>query len=252
MHAQDKPDNAPVEKEYTNTSWITGIKGEYYFKENSCVFYSADYNFNEDYRYRITNSTRVHNRLGLEMNAGGKWYVGLSASHRLAYEAKQSMATAKANVTHRGKIGSLYFIKELSGEYIHHFNQPFFDTKKDLQAGIGAALYKKILLAKKPLGFMVSYKLLLNSNLQYDIYKDRRIDFTRMRADVFYGIHKNLYVGLFAMRETEYYYPLGSSDASGNNIYYKVNSINPVIGLQLNFVFLPENSTEYIPGLPFR
>ncbi|HVD98559.1 MAG TPA: hypothetical protein VNB90_10175 [Cytophagaceae bacterium] len=250
--AQTKPDNAPIVKRYTGLVPMAGIKGEYYFRENSCVFYSIDYNFNKDYRYLVTNSTRLYNRLGIEVNAGGKWYVGASASHRLAYDAGLNMATVKANVTHRGKIGSIKFIKELSGEYIHHFNQSFFDSKKDLQAGIAAALYKEVKVAQHPLGFMLSYKILLNSNLYADIYKDRRIDFTRLRADVFYGISKNLYLGVFVMRETEYYYPVGTSDAAGNNIYYKVNHVSPVVGLNLNFVLRPDNIKEYIPGLPLR
>ncbi len=252
LNAQDKPDDAPVVRTHTGLTVLPGVKGEYYFKENTCVFYSVDYNFNENYRYRITNSTRLYNRLGVEVNVGGRWYVGASAGHRLGYIDSLSMASVKANVTHRGKIGPIHFIKELSGEYIHHFNYPFFDTKKDLQAGIGVALYKDFPVFKRPLGLMLGYKLLINSNLEFDIYKDRRIDFTRLRADVFYGITKNLYVGLFVMRETEYFYPLGSSDEYGNNIYNKVNSISPVIGLNLNIVLRPENIAEYIPGLPFR
>lgn len=252
IHAQDKPADAPVIKNYADLTVLAGVKGEYYFRENSCVFYSVDYNFNENYRYRITNSTRLYNRLGVEINAAGRWYVGASVSHRLGYIDTLSMATVKANVTHRGKIGSIKFIKELSGEYIHHFNYPFFDKQKDLQAGLGVALYKDVKVAKRPLGFLLSYKILLNSNLQFDIYKDRRIDFTRMRADVFYGITPTLYIGLFAMRETEYYYPLGTSDAAGNNIYNKVNSITPMVGVHLNVVLKPENIADYIPGLPLR
>lgn len=252
ISAQDKPADAPIVKEETSAILLNGVKGEYYFKENSCVFYSLDYNFNENYRYRITNSTRLYNRLGIEMNAGGKWYVGASLSHRLAYDTDLNMATVKANASHRGKIGSVQFIKELSLEYIHHFNYTFFDTKKDIQVGIGAALYKDFKVLKRPLGIMLSYKVILNSNLEYDIYKDRKIDFTKMRADVFYGLTKNLYIGLFAMRETEYYYPLGTSDAAGNNIYFKVNSMNPVVGANLNIVLNPDKISKYIPGLPFR
>ena len=162
------------------------------------------------------------------------------------------MATIKANATHRGKIGSVQFIKELSLEYIHHFNYAFFDTKKDLQVGLGVALYKDFDVFKKPLGIMLSYKIVLNSNLEFDIYKDRKIDFTKMRADVFYGITKNLYIGLFAMRETEYYYPIGTSDVAGNNIYTKVNSVNPIVGANINIVLNSDKVTKYIPGLPFR
>jgi hypothetical protein len=249
---QDKPADAPIHKEYTDVTILSGVKAEYYFKQNSCLFFSSDYNFNEDYRYRVTNSTRIYNRLGLEMNAGGRWYVGGSLSHRLAYDAKYSMATVKINLTHRGKIGSIQFIKELSTEYIHHFNTTFFDTNKDIQVGIGTALFKDFQVAKRPLGFLLSYKILLNSKLQYDIYKDRNIDFTRLRLDVFYGITKNIYLGIYAMKETEYFYPPGTSDASGNNIYYKQNNIYPVFGANLNIVLRPDNMEKYIPGLPFR
>ena len=252
LNAQDKPSDAPIMKEYTNAIFLNGIKGEYYFKENSCVFYSLDYNFNKDYRYRITNSTRLYNRIGLEMNAGGRWYVGASLAHRLAYDAGLNMATVKANASHRGKIGSVQFTKELSLEYIHHFNYTYFDKYKDIQVGIGVAVYKDFTVLKRPLGIMLSYKVLINSKLQYDIYKDRKIDFTKMRADIFYGITKNLYIGLFAMRETEYYYPIGTSDASGTNIFYKVNSVNPIIGANLNIVLNSDKITKYIPGLPFR
>ena len=250
--AQSLPADASIYKQYTNTTVLSGVKGEYYFKKNSCVYYSADYNFNQNYRYRVTNGTRLYNRLGLEMNVGGRWYLGGSISHRLAYDTHLNMATIKGNLTHRGKIGSVQFIKELSAEYIHHFNTTFFDKNSDIQAGIGAALYKDFKVFKRPLGFLLSYKILLNSNLQFDIYKNRSIDFTKLRIDVFYGITKNIYLGLYAMRETEYFYPPGASDAFGNNIYYKQNNIYPIVGATLSIVLHPENIERYIPGLPFR
>ncbi|HWZ21638.1 MAG TPA: hypothetical protein VNW06_03230 [Cytophagaceae bacterium] len=250
--AQDLPAGAPIHKQYLNTTVLSGLKGEYYFKKNSCVYYSADYNFNQNYRYRVTNSTRVYNRLGVEMNVGGRWYLGGSLSHRLAYDTRLNMATVKGNLTHRGKIGSVQFIKEFSVEYIHHFNTTFFNKNSDIQAGIGAALYKDFKVMKRPLGFLLSYKIILNSNLQYDIYKNRNIDFTKLRIDVFYGITKNIYFGLYAMRDTEYFYPPGTSDAFGNNIYYRQNNVYPIVGATLNIVLHPENIEKYIPGLPLR
>ncbi len=250
--AQDRPSDAPIEKDRKSLTVLSGLNGAYYFKENSCLYYSVDYNFNEDYRYRITNSTRLYNRVGLEMNIGGRWYGGGSISHRLAYDPKKNMATLKGNLSHRGKIGSVQFLKELSVEYIHHFNYDFFDTDKDIQLGIGAALFKDFNVAGRPLGLLLSYKILLNTKLQYDIYKYRNIDFTKFRFDVFYGLSKSVYVGIYAMRETEYYYPLGTSDAQGNNIYFKRNDISPVVGVNLNFILHPENMERYIPGLPFR
>jgi hypothetical protein len=260
IKAQNKPDDAPVIKTSIDQTWMAGAKAEYYFKENSCFFYSADYNFNEDYDYRITRSTRLYNRLGLESNVSGKWFIGGSLSHRLQYNTFSdvpNIGTVKINITHRGKIGPVQFIKELSGEYIHHFNDPFFEKVKDLQAGLGAALYKDFKVFKKPLGIMLSYKIILNSNLKLTtdtyIYKDRRIDFTRMRFDLFYGISKNLFVGIFAMQETEYFYPIGTSAGTPPvNVYYKENSIKPVAGINLNFVLKPDNCKAYIPGLPFR
>lgn len=260
IHAQNKPDDAPIIKTATDQTWLAGLKAEYYFKENSCLFYSGDYNFNEDYRYYVTNSTRVYNRIGLEGNVGGKWYIGGSLSHRLVYDLYSNapnIGSIKANVTHRGKIGPIHFIKELSGEYFHHFNDAFFQKMTDVQTGIGAALYKDVQVFKKPLGILLSYKVILNSNLHIAgdsyIYKDRRIDFTRMRADLFYGVSPNLYVGLFVMQETEYVYPPGTSAGTPPvNIYYKVNAIKPVAGINLNIVLKPENIKAYIPGLPFR
>jgi hypothetical protein len=260
IQAQNKPDDAPIIKIATDQTWFAGLKGEYYFKENSCFFYSADYNFNEEYKNYIGNSTRLYNRIGLESNVGGRWYIGGSLAHRLLYDTYSNapnIGSVKANITHRGKIRSVHFIKELSGEYIHHFNDPFFEKAKDFQVGIGAALYKDVQVFKRPLGLMLSYKVILNSNIHISgdayIYKDRRIDFTKMRADVFYGISKNLYIGLFVMQETEYLYPLGTSAGTPPvNIYYKVNSIKPVAGINLNIVLKPENVKEYIPGLPFR
>ena len=246
------PADAPIHKVYTNTTVLSGLKGEYYFKKNSCLYYSGDYNFNQNYRYWVTNSTRLYNRLGLEMNVGGRWYLGGSVSHRLAYDPNYNMATAKGNFTHRGKIGSIQFLKELSVEYIRHFNNTFFDKNSDVQAGIGTALYKDFKVLKRPLGFLLSYKIILNSNLQYDIYKNRGIDFTKFRMDVFYGITKNIYFGIYAMRETEYVYPIGTSDDAGNNIYYKQNNVFPIIGANLNIVLHPENMERYIPGLPLR
>jgi len=252
LKSQDFPPDAPISKIYNTTSPRAGIKGEYFFQQNSCVFYSMDYNFNPNHRYWITNATRINNTIGLEMNASNRWYIGGSISHRLSYVKNQNLATAKVNFSHRGNIKSIQFIKELSYEYIHHFNDPFYITQKDFQTGMAAGLYKTFQLFKRPLGIFPSYKAILNSGLQFDIYKNRKIDFTRLRLDVFYGITDNVYIGVFAMKETEYYTYSSSGGNPPVNIYFRINNIKPVIGLNLNIVLNADKIENYIPGLPFR
>jgi hypothetical protein len=256
------PEQASVHKDVKKASPTTTLRADYYFPKGSYLYWEGNYNFNKEYTY-LTNGYRVYNQIGYEHAATSFWYIGASAKHQLAYTAPNTLV-AKANITHRGKIGSFGFIKELSGEYIYTFpNSTAGATAKqptNARGSLSVGLYKQFNIAKRPLITSLFYRVYLNTNMG-EIYKNRRFDFIKFRLDISYGITKNIYAGLYGMLDSEHYYTLASTtyDASGNLIEsipdYRQNRINPVVGFSLNFIFRQEGfdkEKEILPGLPFR
>ena len=251
------PSNAEVLKNYNAPTYFTTLRLDYYFKERgSYLYWEGNYNTNPDYAL-LSGRYAFYNMIGYEHHAGGKWYLGLSENFRFDYTKGNNSLITKFNISHRGKIKSIDFIKELSAEYLYYLsNSAGQQPNAQGRIGLGSALHKKFNFKKSSLGFMFSYRVYLCTDFRdadLSIYSNRTFDLTRMRFDVYYGINKNIYVGLFAMRETEYYYTLGGFDSQMNVIPdYRINKITPTFGLTLNYIFHPENSENIIPGLPFR
>ncbi len=247
------PQKATVHGKVKKATPTTTLRADYYFTKGSYLYWEGNYNFNKEYSY-LTNGYRLYNQVGYEHAATSFWYIGASAKHQLAYTAPNTLI-AKVNITHRGKIGSVGFIKELSGEYLHSF-----DTIKNkpvnARASLSIGLYKQFKIAKRPLVTSLFYRLYLNTNMG-ELYKNRRFDFIKFRLDISYGITKNIYAGIYGLLDSEHYFTLATYDVTGAETTpnYRLNRINPIVGISLNFIFKQEGfdkEKEILPGLPFR
>jgi hypothetical protein len=252
------PQDAAVHADVKKITPTTTLRADYYFTKGSYLYWEGNYNFNKEYTY-LTNNYRVYNQVGYEHAATSFWYIGASAKHQLAYTAPNTLI-AKANITHRGKIGSVGFIKELSGEYIYAFPDPTIKTTTkqptNARASLSVGLFKQFKVANRPLVTSLYYRVYLNTNMG-DLYKNRRFDFIKFRLDVSYGITKNIYAGIYGLLDSEHYFTLASYDINGTPITpnYRLNRINPIVGISLNFIFKQEGfdkEKEILPGLPFR
>jgi hypothetical protein len=228
--AQNVSDSATVRRDYNPTALNFSCRTEYYL--------------NKEYLW-----------LGYEHKASEKWYFGISG--RALQFPKETSFITRINISHRGKISSLGFLKELTLEQVSTKSNRHYG-----RVGLAMGLYKKLKIGKATIIPMLSYKAyeifdLKNPN---NYFKNRFIDLTRMRFDIYFMAHKNVYLGIYAMRETEYYYALGYSVPDQYNpsviAYtvpdYKVNSITPTFGFSLNFIVKPENNSALIPGFPLR
>jgi hypothetical protein len=252
--AQNVNDTAQVRHDYQPTAFNISFRSEYYLKKGSYFFAEGLYKASQSYYYYTSEVFKEYLWVGYEHKASEKWYLGISG--RALQFPKEASFISRVNVSHRGKIGSLGFLKE------HTLDQISMKNKQNYaRVGLAAGLYKKFKLGKTTIIPMLSYKAyqifdLKNSN---SVFKNRLIDLTRMRLDIYFMVHKNLFLGIYAMRETDYYYILGYSVPDPNNplvmIYYpdvKVNSIIPTFGFSLNFILKPDNNASLIPGLPLR
>jgi hypothetical protein len=247
-------DSAQVHHDYQPTAWDFSLRSEYYFKKGSYIFAEGLYKASESY-FSTSEVFKAYLWLGYEHRASEKWYFGISG--RTLRYPKEVSFISRVNVSHRGKISSLGFLKELTLDQI---------TRKSRQnyarLGMAIGLYKKITLGKLTFVPVFSYKAyqifdLRNPN---SFFKNRRIDLSRLRFDLYLMLHKNICFGLYAMRETDFYYALGYSVPDPSNpsviLYsvpdYKVNRIIPTFGCSLDFMIHPDNNSGLIPGLPLR
>jgi hypothetical protein len=255
-------DSAKVYHDYQPNAFNFSLRVENYLQNGSYLFVEGLYKASESY-YSTSEVFKEYLWAGYEHKASDKWYFGISGrilKYSEKYRGQKEMdfsLITRVNVSHRGKISSLGFLKELT------LDQTSSNSGQNYgRVGIAFGLYRKITLGKMNLFPVLSYKAyeifdLKNPN---SFFKNRRIDLSRLRIDIYTKLHKNIYLGLYAMRETDFYYALGYSVPDPSNpsviLYsvpdYKVNRIVPTFGCSLDFLIHPDNNSSLIPGLPLR
>jgi hypothetical protein len=253
--AQNTNDSAQVRHDYQPTALNTSLRAEFYLKKGSYFFAEGLYKASKSYYYYTNEVFKEYLWVGYEHKASEKWYLGISG--RTLQFPKEVSFISRVNVSHRGKISSVGFLKELTLDQISRKSKQNY-----ARVGLAMGLYKKLKLGKATIIPVLSYKAfeifdLKNAN---SFLKNRLIDLTRMRLDIYFMVHKNLFLGIYAMRETDYYYTLGYSIPDPSNpsliLYtvpdFKVNSVIPTLGFSLNFILKPDNNSSLIPGLPLR
>jgi hypothetical protein len=247
--AQTVSDTAKVHKDYQENSYWLTLRADAYLKSGSYFFFESNLKTKKSFS-SLNEYNNRHFLLGYEHKASEKWYLGLSA--RYLSSRYMNYFAPKINVTHRGVIKKINFVKELSAEDL--MVKKYYLSNL-MRLGISVGLGKKFKIGPTNWYTMLSYRAFLifdPKNGKNSYLSNRKIDLTRLRFDLHYIIIPNLYIGVFAMRETEYLYILGYSQAATSYPDVKENRVAPTFGLTLNYIFKPENNSEIIPGLPFR
>ncbi|MFN6944336.1 MAG: hypothetical protein ACK4ND_05275 [Cytophagaceae bacterium] len=208
--------------------------------------------------YGLTFPANTHlNRtvLGYEHAFTENWYGGVSGRYELS--PFENFMIGRVNLSHRGKIKSLYFIKELALEHQHTQPQNGRSYPAIGRLSFSAALIKAFKIKEdRHLFVMASFRPTRNFFYTFpnDVFRIRRINSSDLRLDLAYNVTNNLYLGIFALRNTFYSYRLGMTDGAGNPIVEegRVNRVSPTVGFTVNYVFKPVGVKFILPNLPVR
>ncbi|MBX9851414.1 MAG: hypothetical protein K2X86_06600 [Cytophagaceae bacterium] len=250
-------------KQSQPTSYWTTFRFDYYLKSGSFFFVENNNRFNigNDRQFPVGNTFpfnsiyRTYILAGYEHKASEKWYLGLSEKF-VILPFRKSLYT-RVNISHRGKLSKLKFVKEAAFEHLNHSksNNPNIIIENEGRVSFSPALIKELSLKEKPLYIILAYRayMLFDFNKDsFSSYDKRVIDKTRLRFELAYKISENWMLSLFTMRDTDYSYQLQQTDISGNILVEeaRVNKVTPTFGLTVNFLL---NSPEdYIPGFPIK
>ncbi len=235
-----------VSKSYYPNTLRGSISGNYYFESGSFFYIESNGTYQEGFYIRdfspFNKLNSVDLGMGVQFQISEKWSGGIS--QKLARSQVNGLSYTGFNVEHQGKIKSIDFIKLATLEYRKHINANVNDLAL---ISFLAGLHKSILVKERQLGFLVSYRAFKIREIggdEFSIFKKRFINKTVLRADVYFEALKGIYIGLFALRDTDYYPTI---NAGAND---KLNIITPTYGVTLNFVINGKNRINALPGMP--
>ncbi|WP_028978743.1 hypothetical protein [Sporocytophaga myxococcoides] len=234
-----------VLKLYTPETYKSTISGNWYFESGTFVYLESNFAYQDGFYIRdfspFNNLNYVDARLGVQFQISDKWSGGLS--QKLAKKEVNGLSYTEFNLVHQGKIKSLDFLKQASLEYKKHLSTNLNDLGI---LSLFGGLHKGFKVKSRQLGVMVSYRAFKIKELggdEYSIYKKRFINKTILRVDAYIEAFKGIYVGLFALRDTEYY---PTMNAGPND---RLNLVTPTYGVSLNFVINGKNRLNALPGM---
>ncbi|GAL84794.1 hypothetical protein CHU_3823 [Sporocytophaga myxococcoides] len=235
-----------VSKFYHPNTFRASISGNCYFQSGTYIYIESSGSYQEGFYIRdfspFNKLNSVDLGIGVQFQISEKWSGGLS--QKLARSQVNGLSYTGFNVEHQGKIKNIDFIKLATLEYRKHINAPVNDLGMIALLG---GLHKSIKVKERQLGFMASYRAFKIREIggdEYSIFRKRFINKTVLRIDVYFEAIKGIYIGLFALRDTNYY---PSANAGAND---KLNIITPTYGVTLNFVINGKNRLNVLPGMP--
>ncbi len=178
--------------------------------------------------------------LGYEHQFKGRWSAGFI--QRLHRNTRFDTHASQLFVRHGGHIGSLFFDKRLSYEY--RYGE---ENAEGNPLSLFVSLGKTFQLSGLDFFTALSYELSQFTALESS-GDQRRINKTRLRYDLVWASEHGFQVGLFARKETRYFFAQEQYDEDGNLIkpYRKLNLISPQFGVSLRYIFNLENRKETI------
>jgi len=250
-----------------NSYWLT-LRADYYFKSGSFIYFENNSRFgsagysSDDYRIPIGVHTFPFNKIyrmyfmgGFEYKASENWYLG--GSEKIVLIPGRNSFYSRINISHRGKLLKLRFIKEAALEHLKYpgSKNPNSPVYNEGRVSFSASLVKEFKLADRKLFAIFSYRPYIIFDWTSDgfsAYDKRFIDKTRLRVEAAYFVTDRFLVSLFAIRDTDYGYRLPIFDASQNLISEeaRLNRIAPTFGISLNYVLHAPD--DFIPGFPVK
>ncbi len=254
--SNSKPlDSAEVKKVYRPWSTFLSLRSEIYFSKGSSLFGEVSYTTPNEYA-SLNEAYKSYFWFGYEQAFSKKWFGGVSGRMNFVEEGAGSFFT-RLNFAHRGSIGKLFFYKELAFEHLYYAESDHYKRKAEGRISPCVGLGKSFKVANKSMFIGVNYRAFLNFDFQDDkssIYKNRVFDRTKLRFDVTCQLLQHWAVGLYYLKDTEYYYTLAQYDINNNVVVpdYKLNQITQGLGVTLTYLLFKENPDQYIPGFPSR
>lgn len=234
-----------VLKLYTPETYRGTISGNYYLESGTFIFIESNFTYQDGFYIRdfspFNKLNYVDAHVGVQFQISDKWSGGLS--QKLAKKEVNGLSYTDFNIVHQGKIKSLDFLKQATLEYKKHLSTNLNDLGI---LSLFGGLHKGLKVKNRQLGFMVSYRAFKIKELggdEYSIYKKRFINKTILRVDAYIEAVKGIYIGLFALRDTEYY---PTVNAGPND---RLNLVTPTYGVTLNFVINGKNRLNALPGM---
>jgi len=235
-----------VSKFYYPNTIRASISGNYYFQSGTYIYIESSGTYQDGFYIRefspFNKLNSIDLGIGVQFQISEKWSGGLS--QRLARSQVNGLSYTGFNIEHQGKIKKIDFIKLASLDYRKHINANINDLAL---IGLLGGLHKSINIKDRQLGFMVSYRAFKIRELggdEFSVFKKRFINKTILRVDAYIEAVKGIYIGLFALRDTNYY-PSANSGAND-----RLNIITPTYGVTLNFVINGKNKLNALPGMP--
>jgi hypothetical protein len=253
--AQSNSADAPVVREYSSLGFLGQLRGELLF--NSKLRSHIELGYNSQEKYQLFNEVfQFYASGGIDANLSTHWKLGASGRFSRNFNNYANFLS-KGYLGHTGKIGSLYFHKELSGELFTYGRIVNYRPPVQARLGLGFTVGKHWQNAKVPFYIQTALKVYTNkyfdSTLQF-IYQQRFIDQTRLSIEGGARVSDWCWVSMYSLFDTRFYYTLSLFDVNGNAISpeARVNEIFPLLGIRLTFLFNHEKQEDYHPGLPLR
>ena len=226
----------------------SSLSYEAYIKNKNRIFYETNFRF-------VTSSVfskismfpfkRIQFMLGYEWILSEKWYAGIS--EQLAIEPDSKIYFTGIFLGHKGKLSDLEFIKRFRIEYVSYDeNRNNVGSRGDNIARLSFYFHftKQFKIGNIRVKPILSYELFRwheFSEVERKKKNQRRIDKTRLKFDFNVFISNKLNIGVFVMKEVDYYFSLstgGRYNKDGVLIQSpqperKNNRITPTYGINL-------------------
>lgn len=255
LFAQSSSADAPVVREFSSLGFLGQIRGEMMF--HTKLRANAELGYNSQEKYQLFNEVyQVYALAGVDANLSSHWKLGASGRFSRNFN-NYATFLSKGYLGHAGKLGSLYFHKELSGELFTYGKISNYKPPVQARLGLGFSVGKHWKNKKMPFYIQTALKVYTNkyfdSTFQF-IYQQRFIDQTRLSIEGGIKATDWCWVSLYSLFDTRFYYRLGLYDIDGNPVSAeaRVNEIFPLLGIRFTFVFNKEKQEDYHPGLPLR
>lgn len=249
-------DTAEVQKQIRPWVTFTSARIEKLFDRGSSLFveYGTMLEFqglkkiSQDEYYSLNENYSSFIWAGYEHAFTDHWYGGVSGKANFVKQGSGSFFT-RLNVAHRGHISKLFFYKEVAFEYLSYAsnNQGKPEDQGRFSPSIG--LGRQLKIKGRPLYIGVNYRLFFNffyGKDKYGLYDKRKIDRTKLKAEITYGFLPHWFITAYYLRDTEYYF------AGGAAVPYKINRITEGVGFTLTYLLFKDNSDKYVTDLPVR
>jgi hypothetical protein len=248
-------DSAEVKKVYRPWTTFASLRAEKLFAKGSSLYGELSYAAPKAYT-SLNEAYKSFLWIGYEQAFTTKWYGGISGRVNFVEQGTGSFFT-RLNFAHRGQIGKFFLYKEASFEHLFFAEAPNYKRKAEGRFSPSIGLGRNFNVAGKALYVGINYRFFINFDFEDDkrsLYDKRKIDRTKLRIDVAYQFLPHWSLGIYYLRDTEYYYTLAQFDANNKQIVpdYKLNQITEGLGVTLTYLLFKEKPDQYIPGLPSR